>query len=344
VAGFDFLDYELPAHRIAQEPCSPRDQARLLVARRRDATLVHHHFCDLPDLLAPGDLLVLNDTRVLPARLLGRRKKTGGKWEGLYLRSKENGTWEMLCQAGGRLMPGEFIAIEPGPLELELLEKTAPGQWLVRPCMTGTPAELLERFGHVPLPPYIRKGQDQPADRDRYQTVYASRPGAVAAPTAGLHFTPELCAALHERGIQQASVTLHVGLGTFQPIQVDDVTKHRMHAEWCELPQATVEAVAACRSHGRRVVAVGTTSVRVLETVAARGALQAWSGETDLFIYPPYEFRVVDALITNLHLPRSTLLLLVAAFAGPDLVREAYRTAIAAAYRFYSYGDAMLIL
>jgi S-adenosylmethionine:tRNA ribosyltransferase-isomerase len=339
-----FLDYSLPPHLIAQEPCQERDQSRLLLLRRQDASLSHHRFRELPDLLAPGDLLILNDTRVLPARLLGRRKRSGGKWEGLFLRQLEHGTWEMLCQTRGRLVPGEIVVIEPGPLELRFTGRSAQGHWLMEPLQPGSPVELLQAHGHVPLPPYIRKGQDLPPDRDRYQTVFAHHAGAVAAPTAGLHFTPALFERLKERGIPWAFVTLHVGPGTFQPIQVDDYQKHQMHSEWGSLPETTVQDIATCRARGGRVVAVGTTSVRVLETVAGAGPLRPWSGETDLFIYPPYQFRVVDALITNFHLPRSTLLLLAGAFAGVELLAKAYMTAMEQEYRFYSYGDAMLIV
>src|SRR5262249_4263878 len=273
-----------------------------------------------------------------------RRARTGGKWEGLFLRALADGTWEMLCQTGGRPTAGERIEVADGALSLRLVEKTPDGHWRVQPEQSGSPAELLERHGHVPLPPYIRKGADLPEDRMRYQTVYARHEGAVAAPTAGLHFTPELFERLAQHGVEKAFVTLHVGLGTFQPIQVEDYRKHTMHRESAELPAASVDAIAACKARGGRVVAVGTTSVRVLETVAASGPLRAWSGETDLYIYPPYEFRAVDALITNFHLPHSTLLLLVGAFAGVDLTRSAYRSGIAEGYRFYSYGDAMLIL
>jgi S-adenosylmethionine:tRNA ribosyltransferase-isomerase len=342
--SFDFLDYDLPPRLIAQEPCPRRDESRLLVVRRADGGLAHHGFRDLPGLLSPGDLLVLNDTRVVPARLLGRRARTGGRWEGLFLRQVPGGAWELLSKSGGRLVPGEEVEIEPSPLRLRLLEKTPEGRWLAEPSEPGPAFELLGRHGAVPLPPYIRKGRAAAADADRYQTVYARRAGAVAAPTAGLHFTPAVFEALRRRGIDRAFLTLHVGPGTFQPIQAEDVTRHRMHAEWGELPAATAEALAACRARGGRVVAVGTTSVRLLETAAAAGPPQPWSGETDLFIYPPYRFRAVDALVTNFHLPRSTLLLLVAAFAGVDLLRRAYRTAIEEGYRFYSYGDAMLIV
>jgi S-adenosylmethionine:tRNA ribosyltransferase-isomerase len=340
----DLLDYALAPHLIAQEPCSQRDQSRLLVVRRNERALAHHHFFELPDLLRPGDLLILNDTRVLPARLLGRRQRTGGKWEGLFLRALPDGAWEMLMQTRGRLVPGEIIAVEPGPLELRLLEKSSQGRWSALPSEPGAPGELLRRHGHMPLPPYIRKGLDTLADHERYQTVFARQEGAVAAPTAGLHFTAGVFDRLKERGIDWSFVTLHVGLGTFQPIQADDIRKHPMHSEWGELAETTVVAIASCRARGGRIVAVGTTSVRVLETAAASGPLRPWTGETKLFIYPPYAFRAVDALVTNFHLPRTTLLLLVSAFAGVELMQEAYKTAIEQEYRFYSYGDAMLIV
>jgi S-adenosylmethionine:tRNA ribosyltransferase-isomerase len=340
----DLLDYHLPPHLIAQEPCAERDQARLLVVRRHDQSLSHHVFRDLPELLKPDDLLVLNNSRVLPARLLGRRRRTGGKWEGLFLRRHDDGCWEMLCQTRGRLIEGETIEVEPGPLTLELTGRAPGGAWLARPDLPGTPLELLQVHGHIPLPPYIRKGRASPADRDRYQTVYSEPSGSVAAPTAGLHFTPGVFEGLRQRGIDWTFVTLHVGLGTFQPVQAENVAEHRMHAEWGELTEPVAQALAGCRQRGGRVVAVGTTSVRVLETVAASGPLRPWSGETELFIYPPYAFRAVDALVTNFHLPRTSLLLLVGAFAGVDLTRRAYRTAVEQGYRFYSYGDATLIL
>jgi len=339
-----FLDYSLPPHLIAQHPAPERDQARLLVARRAHASLSHHVFQDLPKLLAPGDLVILNNTRVLPARLLGHRERTGGKWEGLFLRQQGDGLWELLCQTRGHLSEGETILIDPGPLKLVLIEKSHEGRWSVLPSPSGSPPELLARHGHMPLPPYIRKGLASAGDEERYQTVFAQRDGSVAAPTAGLHFTDRLFDHLEKRGIERAFVTLHVGLGTFQPIQVDDIKQHHMHSEWGELPQPTAAAIKACKNRGGRVVAVGTTSVRVLETAVASGDVTAWSGETELFIYPPYRFRVVDALVTNFHLPRSTLLLLVSAFAGVELIQEAYKTAIEEQYRFYSYGDAMLIV
>ncbi len=288
--------------------------------------------------------MVLNNTRVLPARLLGERESTGGKWEGLFLREVSPGQWELLCQTGGRLTEREWVRIEGGQLRLRLIAKTSAGHWLAEPSEPGKPEELLERYGHVPLPPYIRKGQDRAEDRARYQTVYAARPGAVAAPTAGLHFTAELLQRLRNRGIAQSFVTLHVGTGTFQPIQTENVAEHRMHREWGEIPEATATAIQACRARDGRIVAVGTTSVRILESVAATGPMRPGSGETNLFIHPPYRFRAVDAMLTNFHLPKSSLLVLVSAFAGIELVQHAYRVAIERNYRFYSYGDAMLIV
>ncbi|HZU34683.1 MAG TPA: tRNA preQ1(34) S-adenosylmethionine ribosyltransferase-isomerase QueA [Gemmataceae bacterium] len=342
----DQFDYPLPEHLIAQEPCSERDLSRLLVVRRGTKTLAHHTFRDLPRLLRAGDLLVLNDTQVLPARLLGKREQTGGKWEGLFLNERSDGTWEMIGQTRGRLVAGDRIVVKGAstPLVLTLVARTSEGHWLVRPSPAGPAAELLTRYGQVPLPPYIRKGRAAEADRERYQTVYAQHAGAVAAPTAGLHFTPRVFEELRQHGIDRAFVTLHVGIGTFQPVKVTDVSQHHVQREWAELPAATAEAIRTCRVRGGRVVAVGTTSVRVLETVAATGPIQPWSGETDLTICPPFTFRVVDALVTNFHLPRSSLLLLVAAFTGLESMRQAYRVAVEQEYRFYSYGDAMLIL
>jgi S-adenosylmethionine:tRNA ribosyltransferase-isomerase len=341
------FDYDLPPHLIAQEPASRRDESRLLVLRRGSAAIAHHVFADLPDLLAPGDLLVLNDTRVLAARLVGRRARTEGKWEGLFVRAEGDGNWELLVQTRGRLLVGETLLVDSRadpPLRLTLIRKTPAGRWLVRPGETGPSADVLARHGQVPIPPYIRKGRASAGDSERYQTVYARQAGAIAAPTAGLHFTPALFERLDQRGIERAFVTLHVGPGTFQPIKADDVTQHSVEPEWAELPDATVQAIAGCKARGQRVVAVGTTSVRVLETAARKSAGAPWSGWADLTICPPFEFRVVDALVTNFHLPRSSLLLLVAAFAGLDVVRAAYREAVRHEYRFYSYGDAVLIL
>lgn len=314
--------------------------------------LGHQQFRDLPALLAPGDLLVLNDTRVLPARVVGRRARTEGKWEGLILGATAEGAWELLCQTRGRLIVGETLLVDApdsaaaGPqLRLCLVGKTPAGRWLAQPSESGPLTELLTRYGRVPLPPYIRKGRARPGDRERYQTIYANRAGAVAAPTAGLHFTPAVFEALKQRGIDSTFLTLHVGPGTFQPVKVEDVSEHRVESEWGELPAAAAEAINACKARGCRVVVVGTTSVRVLETAGRKGLpLTAWSGDTDLTICPPFDFHVVDALVTNFHLPRSSLLMLVAAFTGMESMRQAYRIAVEKEYRFYSYGDAMLIL
>lgn len=350
----DSYDYVLPPERIADTPAARRDAARLLVLNRAAQTLTHHSIGALPDLLRPGDLLVFNETRVLPARLQGIRTQTGGRWEGLFLAAADDGAWRIIGKTRGRLTESETITIPcpadraaadgtATPLMITLEARGEEGEWRARPDRPGSPAELLEQYGSMPLPPYIKRDAPQADDRERYQTVFARTPGAVAAPTAGLHFTAELLAACAERGIERAFVTLHVGLGTFRPVTAARLSEHVMHYEWCAFPEATVEAITAARERGARVVAVGTTVVRTLESVASRGPLAAWSGETNLLIRPPYEFRVVDALLTNFHLPRSTLLALVYAFAGSDFMRRAYETAIAEGYRFYSYGDAMLV-
>ncbi len=334
-----FLDYDLPPDLIAQRPAEPRDHARLLVVHRDRETIEHRHVFDLPDLLHAGDLLVVNDTRVLPARLLGRRERTGGKWEGLYLGTLADGSWSLLSQTKGTLTVGERVVVDTG-LVLKLMDRPTGQPLVYRPESPGSAIELLEQHGTVPLPPYIRKGRGDDSDKSRYQTVFAQAPGSVAAPTAGLHFTPELFQRLHDRGIQHAAVTLHVGMGTFQPLGAGDPAKHVMHKEWCTLPAATAAAVRETQARGGRVVAVGTTTVRTLES----GEIIARTGDTDLFIRNPFTFRAVDALMTNFHLPRTSLLLLVGAFAGEKLIRQAYEMAVAERYRFFSYGDAMLIL
>lgn len=339
-----FFDYQLPEHLIAQYPVERRDAARLLVIRRDSGTIEHRVFRDLPELLSPGDLLVLNNTKVIPARLIGTRIGTGGKWESLFLREHDDGTWELLAQTRGYPQIGERFAVEPGPLVLTLTGRTAERHWLMKPESSNRAEELLTIHGQIPLPPYIRKGRADPTDPNRYQTVYAAQAGSVAAPTAGLHFTPELFDSLSQSSIHTANVTLHVGLGTFAPVKSDDPTQHVIHAEWCEVPQTTVDAITAAKSRGNRVVAVGTTTTRTLETAARESGLRAFRGESGLFIHPPFSFAVVDAMITNFHLPRTTLLLLVQALTGSDLLRRAYEEAIANQYRFYSYGEAMLIL
>lgn len=338
-----FFDYDLPDALIAQEPAARRDESRLLVVRRNSGELEHRVFRDLPGLLAPGDLLVLNDTRVLPARLIGRREGTGGKWEGLFLALTAHGDWEMLAQTRGRPDIGATFLTDTG-LRLVLRGRTAERHWLMRPEEAGSPPELLHRYGQIPLPPYIRKGQAADRDVDRYQTVYAARAGSVAAPTAGLHFTPALLDRLSAGGIDRATVTLHVGLGTFAPVKVEDPATHVIHREWCEVSSEAVAAIAAAKSRASRVVAVGTTTTRTLESAARPDGLHPFHGETGLYIHPPFDFRVVDAIVTNFHLPRTTLLLLVGAFTGSELLRRAYSEAIARGYRFYSYGDAMLVL
>ena len=336
-----FFDYELPERLIAQHPAARRDDSRLLVANRSTGTFQHKHFRDLPELLNPGDRLVLNDTKVLPARLVGTRARTGGKWEGLFLKERE-GLWELMAKTRGYPELGETIAVEPSGLKLILRGRTEDRHWLVQPDPPGTPAELLTEFGHIPLPPYIRDSKDGPGDRERYQTVYAERSGSVAAPTAGLHFTPEVLNALKTKGIGTTRITLHVGLGTFAPVKAVDPTQHKLHAEWGEVSETAVKEI---QNTAGRVIAVGTTSTRTLEA-AAKGdkGLSPFRGETALFIHPPFEFNVLDGLITNFHLPRTTLLLLVGAFAGTELLKAAYNEAIREEYRFYSYGDAMLIL
>ena len=338
-----FFDYDLPERLIAQHPAANRADSRLLVVDRRAGTFEHRHFHDLPEYLNPGDLLVRNDTKVLPARLIGTREKTGGRWEGLYL-GESDGVWELLAQTRGFVGVGETLSANDGQLRFELVGRTGDRHWLLRPLTPGTPGELLSKHGAIPLPPYIRKGIAAAGDTERYQTVYAAHAGSVAAPTAGLHFTPELLRTLLLREVGIADVTLHVGLGTFAPVKVDDPTQHAIHAEWCEVPARTVEAIQHCEG---RVIAVGTTTARTLESAArvgGTGVPPVFRGPTDLFIHPPYEFRCVGGLITNFHLPRTTLLLLVQAFCGSELLRNAYAEAVREGYRFFSYGDAMLVV
>jgi S-adenosylmethionine:tRNA ribosyltransferase-isomerase len=345
------FDYPLPAAAIAQEP-APRGASRLLVLDREDEER-HRRVSDLPALLRPGDLLVVNDTRVLPARLYGRvaggESRASRELELLLVEGLGEHEWEVLARPGRRARPGAVIEIsDPGGgadagsgVFAEVVALAGDGRRRVR---FSEPIEPhLERLGHVPLPPYIHRS-DQPADRERYQTVYARSPGAIAAPTAGLHFSDELLAALARTGIERAALTLHVGIGTFKPVTAPLVSDHRMDRERYEIPEETAAAVARARAGGRRVVAVGTTVVRALEgaAAAANGRVPAGAGTTDLFITPGYRFQVVDALLTNFHLPRSTLLMLVSAFAGRERVLAAYQEALSLGYRFFSYGDAML--
>ena len=346
--SIDQYDYELPKHLIAQHPLTKRTDARLLVVDRATQSLQHYHIRDLPILLRAGDCLVLNDTRVIPARLVGFRVQTGGRWEGLFLSADEHGNWRLLGKSRGKLLPGEQIALvnerQQEALRLRLVLKEPEGSWIVQPETAGEPFELLEKVGRVPLPPYIREGEMVDADRQRYQTVYAQTPGAVAAPTAGLHFSNELLGKLEAGGVQVARVTLHVGSDTFRPVTAPVLAEHVMHSEWCQITPEAVAKINAAKAAGGRVIAVGTTAVRVLETAARQGELTSFSGPTNLFIRPPYQFKAVDALLTNFHLPRTTLLVLVRTFGGETLLKRAYEEAIAEEYRFFSYGDAMLIL
>lgn len=344
-------DYELPPERIAQTPLSQRDRSRLLVV-----SLNHHSdsiFSELPQQLKPGDLLILNNTRVIPARLYGH-KTTGAPVELLLLEAQPDNSWLALVKPGRRLKPGAKIIFEPPsttgdtppllPLSATILsrDEATGGRIIQFEVPPGASLEaLLEQYGQVPLPPYITDSQALP---EQYQTVYAQTAGAIAAPTAGLHFTPELLAQCSASGIEQAYITLHVGVGTFRPVEVDDVTTHKMHGEWLEVSAATVEKIRETKAAGGRVIAVGTTVVRALEAAAAGGKLQPYVGKTELFIYPGYQWRVVEGMITNFHLPRSSLMMLVSALIGRQRLLDLYNHAIASEYRFYSFGDAMLIL
>lgn len=360
VAGYD---YELPPELIAQNPAVPRDSSRLLVVDSPTTGIetapLHHIFHDLPALLRSGDLLVMNNTRVIPARLYGH-KSTGGKIQVLLLEERQYNCWLALVKPGKSFKQGTKIIFDVRQLGIGDLEDSYP---VKNPQLTATVLEtdaatggrllqfdvpegkslvqLLEVFGEIPLPPYITTSS---AADDQYQTVYAKQPGAIAAPTAGLHFTPELLQKLRDRNINQAFITLHVGVGTFRPVEVEDVTTHQMHEEWIEVPAATVEQIRATKAAGGRIIAVGTTAVRALEGAAQSGNLQPFCQKTDLFIYPGYQWRVVDGLITNFHLPRSSLLMLVSALIGRQRLLNIYNEAIAFGYRFYSFGDAMLIL
>ena len=348
MSELDQYDYRLPRELIAQHPLARRSDARLLVVDRADASLRHLHIRDLPEILMPRDTLVFNDTRVIPARLVGRRDRTGGRWTGLFLAADEHGVWQVLSKTRGKLEPGESLTLVSWDtrttLTLRLIAKLDGGAWAALPDDEGDALQILSRVGRVPLPPYIREGEMVEDDVVRYQTVFAQQPGAVAAPTAGLHFTPELLAALAQRGIGTQFLTLHVGVGTFGPITAERLADHPMHTEWCSVSEPLVANLRQTRRSGGRIIAIGTTVARALESAAPGGELAAYRGSTNLFIRPPHEFRAVDALLTNFHLPRSTLLILVRTFGGDRLIQRAYEQAIAEHYRFYSYGDAMLIL
>ena len=339
-------DFELPAELIAQAPLERRDASRLMVVNRAAGTIEHRTFSDLPSLTVPGDLMVVNRSRVVKARLLGTRVGSGAPAEVFLLAPQGDGRYEAMVSPGGKLKPGRIVQVAPG-FTIEILEVTERRTRIVQLRAESPFAdveEAIEAHGHVPLPPYIERA-DAPFDLERYQTVYAREAGSVAAPTAGLHFTPELLAALDARGVRRGEVVLHVGAGTFKPVETEDPAEHLMHEERYVIPDATAQALVETRAAGGRVWAVGTTTVRTLESAAEPDrTVRAGAGETRIFIRPPAHPQIVDALVTNFHLPRSTLIMLVAAFAGYDLTMRAYREAIAQRYRFYSYGDAMVIV
>lgn len=334
--------YDLPKERIAQTPVEPRDHSRLLVMDRFTGEMEHRHFYDIVDYLRPGDLLVINDSRVLPARLYGYKEDTGAHMELLLLEQKENMVWECLAKPGKKAKPGVKLIFGDGLLTGEVVEVKEDGNRMVKFTCDGNFYSVLDQIGQMPLPPYIT---EKLQDKERYQTVYSKELGSAAAPTAGLHFTPELMDKIRAMGVDFASVTLHVGLGTFRPVKAQEVTEHKMHSEHCLLPKETAEKILKTKANGGRVIAVGTTSCRTLESVATfTGQIQPWEGYTDIFIYPGYEFKVLDGLITNFHLPESTLIMLVSAFAGREHILHAYEEAVKLEYRFFSFGDACLFL
>lgn len=336
--------YDLPKELIAQEPCLPRDAARLLCLGRQSGEISHHIFHELPALLHAGDLLVVNNSKVLPARLIGHKAETGAVCELLLLREESRDVWECLARPGKKLKPGVRVVFGDGTLTAEILQTREDGNKLVRFSYdTDTLYEKLDAFGKMPLPPYITKQLD---DGSQYQTVYAKELGSAAAPTAGLHFTPELMETLRQKGVRFAEVTLHVGLGTFRPVKEETVEDHVMHSEWYSISEETAALINRTKQEGGRVIAVGTTSCRTLEAAAGAhdGKICACSGDTDIFIYPGYTFRCIDGLITNFHLPESTLIMLVSAFCGYESTMNAYRVAVEDKYRFFSFGDAMLIV
>lgn len=336
----DMFDYELPKEFIAQTPAEPRDHSKLLVYERQTDAVRHRHFYNLPEYLRAGDVLVINETRVLPARLMGRRE-TGGVIELLLLNRREKDIWETLARPGRRIRPGDRLVFSEG-LSADVLESLEDGGRLVRFNYDGVFEEILDALGQMPLPPYITERLE---NKERYQTVYSKETGSAAAPTAGLHFTPELLNKIREMGVKIVPVLLHVGLGTFRPVKVRDVAEHKMHSEYYSLSPQAADAINKAKASGGRIISVGTTSTRVLETVCGEdGVIRAGTGWTDIFIYPGYKFKCVDCLITNFHLPQSTLLMLVSAFCSREKILEIYEEAKKEEYRFFSFGDAMLII
>lgn len=333
--------YELPQELIAQTPIEKRDTSRLLTLERAGGKTEHHHFYELIDMLKPGDCLVMNNSRVLPARLLGVRDPSGGHVEVLLLRDMGNKCWECMTKPGRKTQPGQKLSFGDGQLKAEVVENLQDGNKLVRFDYEGIFLEVLEQLGNMPLPPYIKERLDDP---ERYQTVYSKEVGSAAAPTAGLHFTEEMLKKIEEADVKLAYLTLHVGIGTFRPVKVDDVNEHKMHSEYCIIPQRTADILNETRRNGGRIVAVGTTTCRTLESfVNDDGTFTERSGWTDIFIYPGYSFKAIDALVTNFHLPESTLIMLVSAFAGKENTLAAYKEAVELRYRFFSFGDAMFI-
>ena len=333
--------YDLPQELIAQTPIEKRDASRLMTLDRATGETGHHHFYDLPDFLRPGDCLILNNSRVLPARLVGQRLPGGGICEVLLLVDKGDKVWECLARPGRKLRKGTKISFGNGELTAEIVEQLEEGGRLIRFDYEGIFLETLERLGKMPLPPYIK---EELQDQERYQTVYSKVLGSAAAPTAGLHFTPELLDIIQRKGVRIGYVTLHVGLGTFRPVKEDAIEDHPMHSEYCTIPQETADLINETRASGGRCICVGTTSCRTLESWAADdGHMEARSGWTDIYIYPGYKFKVMDGLVTNFHLPESTLIMLVSAFAGREHVLSAYAEAVRERYRFFSFGDAMFI-
>ena len=334
--------YDLPEELIAQDPLEDRTASRLLVLDRKTGVVKHKIFSDVIDYLNKGDCLVINNTRVIPARLIGEKEDTGGKVEVLLLKRRANDVWETLVKPGKKLRPGARVTFGDGRLKAEILEIAEEGNRLVRFYYEGIFEEILDSLGEMPLPPYITHKLE---DKEMYQTVYAKFDGSAAAPTAGLHFTKELLNKIEEKGIKIASITLHVGLGTFRPVKVDDVNNHHMHTEWYEVNAEAADIINETKRNGGRVICVGTTSCRTIESVAdENGYMKAKTGETDIFIYPGYKFKIMDGLITNFHLPESTLVMLVSAFAGKENVLAAYETAVKERYRFFSFGDAMILI
>lgn len=334
------FDFELPEELIAQTPLERRDASRLLTLDKHTGAIGHYHFYDLPSFLHPGDCLVLNDSRVLPARLIGHRP-TGGACEVLLLVDRGEGRWECLVRPGRKLKPGAQVIFGDGQLTATVEEELADGKRLVKFHYQGIFLEILEQLGRMPLPPYIKA---ELQDNERYQTVYSKVVGSAAAPTAGLHFTPELLETIQAMGVKVCYVTLHVGLGTFRPVKAEDISEHEMHSEFCQISQETADIINETKRNGGRVICVGTTSCRTIESFAAEdGTMTERSGWTNIFIYPGYRFKVLDALVTNFHLPQSTLIMLVSALAGREHVLAAYEKAVQERYRFFSFGDAMFI-